>query len=176
MRWRRRSVCSVLDHLKGLTALALAGLSLLALSACDDGSAPAATTSTTGSPTPPCGEGVSRAELGFPYRGGPTALFTTVGGDLVVTARRFEHGGTFDPAPGQGVTTVFVGPEDRPPTFDEQRNVVTNSIVELTVWEGQPTSLKLPGGRYWVWSSTGGDLVIASCSEAGVTDPSPVGG
>jgi hypothetical protein len=144
------------------------------MTACDGGDG--ATTGTTNEPAGmPCGEGASRVELGSPHRGGPTAVFTTRGGTLYVTARRFESGGAFDPGPGRGVTLVFLGPADRPPTLDEQRGVVTNTLVELTVRQDQFMSFDLPAGRYWLWTSTGGDVVVASCTESALSDPAPVG-
>ena len=145
------------------------------MTACDGGDG--ATTGTTGAAGGmPCGDGTSRIELGSPHRGGPTALFTTRGGTLYVTARRFESGGAFDPGPGQGVTLVFIGPADRPPTLDEQRGVVTNTQVELTVRQNQFMPFELAAGRYGLWTSTGGDVVVASCAEGSLTDPAPAGG
>jgi len=122
---------------------------------------------------PPCGEGLARVELGFPLRGGPTASFTTTGGDLYVTARRFEHGGPFDPAPGEGSTLGFFGPQERQPSYDEQRNVVTNVLVETRVLENRFSKFELPAGRYWAWTSNGGDLVVVSCARDGVSDAVP---
>lgn len=90
-----------------LLVLALVVCTLL-MTACDGGDG--ATIGTTSEAGMPCGEGASRVELGSPHRGGPTAVFTTRGGTLYVTARRFESGGAFDPGPGRGVTLVFVGP------------------------------------------------------------------
>ncbi|MGI8983192.1 MAG: hypothetical protein ACR2HM_01450 [Acidimicrobiales bacterium] len=140
----------------------------LAFAGCDSGSPPAGIGTTTApAAQPPCGEGLARVELGFPKWGGPTAEFTTIGGPLYATARRFEHGGPFDPP--QGVTLVFVGPADRPPTFDEQRSTVSNVISELMVREKLFTEFELAPDRYWLWNSSGGDIVVVSCETAGVT-------
>jgi hypothetical protein len=129
-------------------------------------------TMTSSSTTLPCdGAPVSVAELGSPYRTGPTAEFTTTGGVLFVTARRFEHGGVFDPE--RGVTAIYIGPAAKPPTWDQERNVVSNVSKTITVQEKEYSQLNLPPGRYWLWTSTGGDIQVSSCQSGGVTDPLP---
>lgn len=148
-----------------LTAVVVLALALGACSPAPSGGHPP--TTTTGSAVP-CGDGVSRAELGSPYLGGPTAEFTAKEGTLYVTARRFEHGGPFDPA--KGSTAIYMGPADRPPAWDQQRNVVANTALQLHVEESDFTHFELPVGRYWLWSSNGGDVVVVSCSEGGVSD------
>jgi hypothetical protein len=134
---------------------------------------PATTVSSVIPPsTLPCGEAsASTAELGSPYRGGPTAEFTTSGGTIFVTARRFEHGGVLDPQ--QGVTAIYVGRSATRPSWDQQRNTVSNSIATLTVREGDYGKVSVSSGRYWLWTSTGGDILIVSCRRDGVSDPHP---
>ncbi|MGI9079224.1 MAG: hypothetical protein ACR2GF_00100 [Acidimicrobiales bacterium] len=150
------------------------GLALLVMAACATAGVPAASPTTTEAPTsPPCGDGASRVELGHPAPGGPTARFTTQGGPLYVAAGGFEHGGYFDPAPGNGRTVAYVGRDEQPPTYDEQRNIVTNKLVELPVRENRFTNFDLPPGRYWLWTS-GVDVLVVSCSEGALTDPVPV--
>ncbi len=150
-------------------AVLLPVLLLAACSSSPDGHRPSPATTPS---TVPCGEGLGRVELGSPYLGGPTGNFTTDGSPFYVSARRFEHGGPFDPA--KGSTAVYLGPADHPPTWDQQRNVVSDTAAEIHVDENDFTRVDLPGGRYWLWSSNGGDLVVVTCTAGGVTDPKPV--
>lgn len=152
----------------------LAAVALLALVACNSEGGSGAGPTSVAPAGPPCGEGVSRVELGFPHRSGPTALFTTKGGPLYLTARQFDHTGLFGSSQGQ--TAVFIGPEDLPPTFDDQRGVVTNTQVQLSVKENEFMPFELAAGRYWLWTSTGGGILVVSCIEGGVSNPVPVTG
>jgi hypothetical protein len=115
----------------------------------------------------PCGDGVTRVELGSPYLGGPTAEFSAKGGVLFLTARRFQHGGPFDAA--NGSTAIYMGPADHPPEWDQQRNLVSNTTLQVHVEEREFTHFELPAGRYWLWSSNGGDVVVVSCTEGGLS-------
>lgn len=125
---------------------ALSRACVLLLPGCDSGGEQPQTATSAPATVPPCGDGHAHVELGNPKWGGPTAEFTTTGGPLYVTARRFEHGGPVDPA--VGATLMFVGPVDRPPTFDEQRTAVTNASTELTVREKQFAAFEPSAGRY----------------------------
>ena len=76
--------------------------------------------------------------------------------------------------PGHGTTAIYLGPADRPPTWDQQRNVVSNTTVQFRVDEKEFSRAELSAGRYWLWSSDGGDVVVVSCSDSGVGDAEPV--
>jgi hypothetical protein len=117
---------------------------------------------------PPCGDGASRAELGAPFVGGPAAEFTTAGGTVYVAVERFDHGGAFDPA--TGTATVYVGPADRPPTYDRQTGAVGNARADVHVEERTFAALTLEPGRYWLWTTNGSGVVVMSCDPGGVSD------
>ena len=120
----------------------------------------------------PCGgTPASTVELGYPYVGTSTAEFTTAGAPLFVTARHFAHG-LFVPE-GHGATAIYVGSTATPPTWDEQRSIVSNTTEEIFVKEGEYGELMLPAGRFWLWSGSGGDIVVVSCIPNGVSDPHP---
>ena len=120
----------------------------------------------------PCQENpASFVELGSPYLTNPVAEFTTSGGDIYVIARRYEHGILL---PNRRATAIYVGHYSNPPIWDSPKNIVSNAYEKITVWEKDYGALTLPAGRYWLWSSSGGDIVIYSCEEGGVSDPKPV--
>lgn len=114
---------------------------------------------------PACGTNVTQIALGSPYDGqtNRTAYFATDGSDLYVSARHFEHGGYLDPK--IGVTRISIGDAAATPIFNEQTGQVENTKLELTVHEGKHKKAQLPAGRYWLWSSTGGDIVMESCGK-----------
>jgi len=118
----------------------------------------------------PC-EPKSQVELGSPYTGGETAEFSTNGGDLYFIARYFHHGGILDLK--KYTTGVYVGLLEKKPIWDTQRNIISNTSIEINFSEGYYGALTLPAGRYWLWSGAG-DIVIYSCEEGGVSDPKPV--
>lgn len=105
--------------------------------------------------------------LGSPYRTGPVARFVAAGGPVAVTARRFEHGGVLDPPRGR--TQVWVGDGEADPVFDEASGAVRGGVASVSVAEGSWVQLDLTPGEHWLWSSTGGDVQLASCSATGVT-------
>lgn len=120
----------------------------------------------------PCGGNpASFVELGSPYLTNATAEFTTAGGEIYVIARRYEHGILL---PDRRATAIYVGHYDNPPVWDSPRNKVSNTYEKISVWESDYGSLTLPAGRYWLWSSSGGDVVVYSCEAGGVSDPKPV--
>ncbi len=129
----------------------------------------------TASPTvaaDPCPDGAA-VKLGTPDRPGPQALFSTAGGEVWVTARRFEHGGIFDSEVGG--TAVYIGTEAEPLTYDLQSGQVGNVVVVQTrVVEGTWSAVELPEGRYRLWLSSGGDVSVRSCQPDGVAGPQPV--
>lgn len=133
---------------------------LVALAACADDRPEAV--------VPTCAEQpLSQVELGSPSRGTEGAEFETTGAPMFVTARRFEHGGPFDPAVGR--TAIWVGPSSHPPTLNEHTGEVGGTTLQTTVTEGTYSRLDLPAGRYWLWSSTGGDIVLIGCSSNALT-------
>lgn len=121
----------------------------------------------------PCdGNPASFVELGSPYEGGSIAEFTTSGNELYVIARRFEHAGIFSSF--RSSTAVNVGNIDILPKYDEEQNIIINTIKTISIKEKDYGTFDLPAGRYWLWSSSGGDVVVYSCEEGGVSDPKPV--
>lgn len=141
----------------------------------DDSTAPAPNADPTSS-TPPCLDSpASSADLGSPQRlSGRTARFSTDGSTVYVTARQFEKGGPFDPE--RGLTAVWVGPGEQEPRYDEQSGEVLGATTSIMVPEGEYGELELDPGRYWLWTSTGGDVRALSCEPAGITDPAPARG
>ena len=120
----------------------------------------------------PCdGNPASQVELGYPHIGGLTAEFTTSGGEIYVVARRYEHGILL---PNRGGTGIYVGVSTELPVWDKQRSTISNVYQEVTALEKGYAALTLPAGRYWLWSSAGGDIVVYSCDPNGVSDPKPV--
>lgn len=122
----------------------------------------------------PCPGGGVDHQLGSPYRGQEHARFTTVGGRIWVTARHFPEGGMFDPETGR--TRILVGPADTPPVYDAQRGRVDAATAETSVVEGTWSALDLPAGEHWLWSTTGGDVVLRTCAADVITDTVPAPG
>ena len=113
---------------------------------------------------PPCGTSATQVPLGSPYRGShPVAYFTTDGSDVYISARKFSHGGALDPK--TGVTGIWIGDATTPPTYDEQRSIISNTKLNFYVEEGKHKKAQLPAGRYWLWTSPGGDIVAESCGQ-----------
>ena len=120
----------------------------------------------------PCGGNpASFVELGSPYLTKSTAEFTTNGGEIYVIARRYEHGILL---PERRATAIYIGHYNIPPAWDSPKNIVSNVYKKTSVWEKDYGTLTLPAGRYWLWSSSGRDVVVYSCEEGGVSDPKPV--
>ena len=121
----------------------------------------------------PCdGNPASQVELGYPHEGGPVAEFVTSGEPIYVIARRFEHSGIFGSF--RGSTAINIGNVAILPSYDERRNTITNSFKNISIKEKDFGEVDLPAGRYWLWSSAGGDIVVYSCDPNGVSDPKPV--
>jgi hypothetical protein len=119
--------------------------------------------------TPTCGISATQIALGSPYLSQPVAYFTTDGSDVYISARHFEHGGIFDPE--TGTTGIWIGDSATPPIYDEHTSQVSNTKLELSVQEGKHKKAQLPAGRYWLWSSNGGDIVAASCGHISGEQP-----
>ena len=120
----------------------------------------------------PCqGNPASFVELGSPYLTNPVAEFTTSGGDIYVIARRYEHGILL---PEKGGSGIYIGHLNQFPVWNKQTSEITNVYKKIIIKEKDYGALTLPAGRYWLWSSSGGDIVIYSCEEGGVSDPKPV--
>ena len=121
----------------------------------------------------PCdGNPASFVELGSPYLTKSTAEFTTAGGEIYVIAQRYEHAGIFGSFGGS--TAINIGDINILPTYNEKQNIITNATKTISIKEKDYGALTLPAGRYWLWSSSGGDIVVYSCEEGGVSDPKPV--
>jgi len=86
---------------------------------------------------------------------------------VYVTVRTYEKGGIFDPE--VGASGIYIGPIDQPPTADQQSGRVSNVLVETTVIEGTWSAVDLPAGRFWLWTSSGTDVAVRSCEDAGVS-------
>jgi hypothetical protein len=134
------------------------------------GCTPPTRSSITTSTVPCGGKSEIRVELGRSLEGNTPATFTTNGTVLRIVATAFTHGGLFDPK--KGITQVSIGPKDRPPTHDPQRNIITNVTKQIDVRELEPETLQLDAGSYWLWSSTAGAITITSCDTA-LTDVTP---
>lgn len=119
----------------------------------------------------PCPDGTS-VELGSPYRPGPQAKFSTVGGEVWITARAFEHGGIFDPETGR--TGIYIGTSSEPLTDHPQSGRVGNAVLKTSVVERSWSKIHIPAGDYRLWSTSGGDVIVRSCEPEGVFDPVPV--
>lgn len=126
----------------------------------------------TAMPDPCPGEG-TEFDLGNPDVGGDFAEFTVDAGPVWVTARAFEHGGFLDPDVGR--TAIWVGPIDDLPTYHERAATVPEATAETDVVEDTWSRLDLDPGAYWLWTSTGGDIAVKSCTDDGVTDAVRVG-
>jgi hypothetical protein len=145
-----------------LTALALA-------TACACAPTEHSTTTTTSPPaTRPCVQPASTASLGNPISGSPPAEFTTDGSPIWLTATGFSHGGFFDPKVGS--TAIYIGPIDKPPTYDRQRSTISNTQYEFDLTEDQPSKVQLQPGRYWLLESNGPALTIDGCTPTAVTE------
>jgi len=118
----------------------------------------------------PC-DPISQIELGYPLVGENVAEFTTNGGNLYVTARKFDHVGILDPK--KWSVNIYVGNTENLPSWDSRRGIITNIVQKANFSEGNYGELNLKKGRYWLWSSSN-DVVIYSCEEGGVSDPKPV--
>lgn len=149
----------------------------LCLGGCTDGDPPDSHPTPTRSTAPdagpieapdPCPEAPA-VDLGLPNRTGPFAEFTlTEPGRVWVTATGFLHGGIFDPE--VGTAAVYVGSMQAPPTYDPQRSLVTNTLVNTRVVEETWTALDLEAGAHWLWTSASPDISLKTCDGPAVTD------
>jgi len=115
----------------------------------------------------------SQVELGSPYQmNGQVAEFTASGDKLYITAKRFPHSGFSGSSLGS--TAILIGDISALPEYDSQRSTTTNVLKDITIHEEKYVEFELPAGRYWLWSSSGGDVVVYSCEAGGVSDPKPV--
>jgi hypothetical protein len=112
------------------------------------------------------GKPASSVRLGSPYRTGRPATFRTNGDPIYLTAHQFEHGGLLDPA--TGITAFYIGPAQTPPSYDERTGQVTPATATLLVKEREYGQIQLNAGSYWLWTTTGGDVELISCTPEGV--------
>jgi len=121
--------------------------------------------------TLPC-EPASSVELGSPsFLNGKNAEFTTAGGTIYVKPRIFSGGGWMPPPT---TAVIFVGYAATPPIYDAITGTTTNVLRRIEFNNTDYGILDLLAGRYWLWSGEGGDIVLYSCEEGGVSDPKPV--
>lgn len=147
-----------------LTKLLAAAALAAAASACTPGN-PDDPKPSASSAAPPCtGNHASRTKLGDTPRdlAPKAAQFDTSGGALHITAYAFSHGGLFDPAKGR--TSIYIGPVDRPPTYDAQRSTVAPLTLETAVDEDDWVTVELPAGRYWLLTSNAATIDLVSCN------------
>lgn len=99
------------------------------------------------------------------------ATFTTDGTAFYVLLTKFEHGGFFDPKTGS--SAVYFGSRDALPSWDQQRNIVTNVIKEASAVEDSPLQVVLPAGNYWIWVSNSPVVQLTSCTAKTLTNVTP---
>lgn len=121
----------------------------------------------------PCqGKVVSKLNLGYPIVGDKYAEFTTSGEVFYITAKHYDHSGLF--ASARSSTSFYFGESSRPPIWNARRAIASNMIKQIVVRENEYAEVKLDSGTYWVWSSSGGDVELASCHQGGLTNPKGV--
>lgn len=162
----RRSLSRSVGWPAGLLAVVASGCAWLGG---DDGAAP--------SPAPdvavteaadPCPD-AEEFDLGSPTTGGDVSEFTAAEhASYWISARDFSHGGMFDPDVWR--TTVYIGSQEVPPTYDAQRSRVTGADVEVDVVEETWSRVELDAGAHWVWAISGGSILIKSCEGLPITD------
>ncbi len=162
------------SRLVGLTAAL--GLCTGGASACGGAATPVAgpPAPTPSATTLPCAD-ATELDLGSPYTyaaRGP-AYFTTSGGTVYLVARHFSQGGPLDPRRPR--TLFSLGPGSTPPVVNNQAATVAGTLREVQAGMNQWVPVDLPAGRWWVLSSSGGDVRVASCRPGGVLAPEPVG-
>lgn len=150
-----------------------AALLVVGTTGCGEGgqSSPTAASAASAAPAPCDGNPAVEVELGSPYLDvdAAPAYVTTSGAPFFITAQRYESGGVLDPPRGR--TSITFGPADVRPSYDPQRATVGGAVLDVQVPEGEYARVELPAGRYWVLSTTGGDLRAVSCVAGGLSDP-----
>lgn len=110
--------------------------------------------------------------LGRPYAGGkPARISLSQTARLGFRAEGFQHGGVLDPP--RGVVAVSVGPWSRQPSYDAQRNVISNVTHEFYVREGETALMTLEAGDYWVLESLSVELTVSACDGSTFTASAP---
>ena len=132
------------------------------------------------SPTPqppPCGGAPgSSLDLGIPTISETSdglAEFTTSGKTLYITASGFLKGlFDFDGVPR--LARIYVGDMATLPAANQQTGQISNVRYQVDVVEGSYSTITLPAGRYWMWSSSmSAKIRLQSCDPHGVSDPVP---
>jgi hypothetical protein len=112
-------------------------------------------------------------ELGRPLNGKSTAEFNLNSGDMYIYAHNFNHSGFYNPFSQS--TAVHIGNISMLPAYDPRNDIVSNAMEEISISEDKYSkAIKLPSGRYWLWSSNSCDITVYSCDPNGVSDPKPV--
>jgi hypothetical protein len=119
----------------------------------------------------PCAQPATTTEDLRSYLGTSPATFTTDGTALYVLLTKFEHGGLFDPK--TGASEAYFGSTDALPSWDAQRNIVTNTIKQDSVTENRPLRVDLPAGSYWIWVSNFPVIQLISCTAKALTNVTP---
>lgn len=162
----------VVTYARGRAHLAAAVLAaVLAVVGCSRFGSSSSSTTVTTPVTLPCATAASSTDNLRPSQDRPPAEFTTDGSPIYVTVSGYEHAQAFDPKVGR--STVYVGHVERPPTFDAQRNIVTNVVRQIEAEENRPALLDLEPGRYWLWASNAPDLRLEGCGPKSVTEAKP---
>lgn len=113
---------------------------------------------------PSCPGAPTTVDLGVPSGLSRISLFTTKGGVVHFEVSGINQGGIFE----MNRTFLSVGPAWDRPTYPDQG-------LDGTVWtrvrvnDRSYGSVVLPAGSYWVGSSGGGHVWVASCLPDGVT-------
>ena len=93
--------------------------------------------------------------------------FTTDGSGLYLLATDFEHGGFFDPK--VGVSSAYFGLTTAPPSWDRQRDIVSNVVLQVTATENIPLRIELSAGDYWIWIRNS-RVVLIGCTPNALTN------
>ncbi len=96
------------------------------------------------------------------------ATFTTDGSGLYLLVTDFEHGGIFDSKVGS--SAAYFGLTTAPPSWDRQRSIVSNVVLQVSATENVPLRIELPAGHYWIWISRFVDVQLIGCTPNALTD------
>lgn len=119
----------------------------------------------------PCNPATTSISIGQSSPPDRLATFRTDGNPIYISVSGFLHDQGFDPKIGS--TAIYLGPATELPTYDAQRNIVTNLQTQVTAREGSNVRVDLPAGDYWLWSSNHVSITLESCIKDGITNVTP---
>ncbi|MFA5831090.1 MAG: hypothetical protein WC878_04655 [Candidatus Paceibacterota bacterium] len=115
-------------------------------------------------PIPCNGNPASKIEMGRIYATGtdePSGKFATIGGDIYFVARGIERSAVLD----FGNTAIIkIGK-----TKQDNQTDLYKMIGPLTINENEYNKITLESGNYSIWTSTGTNIEIVSCTPNGVS-------